>query len=291
MHKFVVFDNNAYKAINQERLKRIISAERDLGIVPLASLVVLQELLARVRDSDEKIRARNRWAIKKLEQHCLVIRDSNSKINFLNPVDSQVYHLLNGDQHPRDIEMLKLFEDMVSAVVLTDFGDPLSQMSNDLDKIEKIVEQIEKDYVTMLNAITKGKRQPNQMKRNLDYASHIVHRVQAFYGCQFPPQKIIPHIISVAKITSIGFALQDLILEDIRLKGVSPANHGNSIWDEEVVSSTSIYTTINGSSILLVTQEGLLLAAAKSAQATDHVCNVASYEQSLGLPVWKASQT
>ena len=92
-HGFVVFDNNVYKRIRPDRLERIVAAERDRGIVALASLVVVQELLGRVRDADPKKRGPNRAAMRKLGQHCRTTADGKTSINFLSPVDSQVYHL------------------------------------------------------------------------------------------------------------------------------------------------------------------------------------------------------
>lgn len=142
-HGFVVFDNNAYKGISSDRLERILVAERDHGIVPLASLVVLQELLARVRDADKQTRGRNRAAIRKLGQHCRTTHDDRTSINFLSPVDSQVYHLLAGGQHPSDAEMFDAFGDMVRAVTEASSDDPLSAISDDLDGIKKIVALVE----------------------------------------------------------------------------------------------------------------------------------------------------
>ncbi len=57
MHGSVVFDNNAYKTGRTPTGSRgIIAAEREHGIVALASVAVLQEMLARVRDADVRLR-------------------------------------------------------------------------------------------------------------------------------------------------------------------------------------------------------------------------------------------
>jgi len=286
MHGFTVFDNNAYKGVRPDRLDRIVKAEMREGIVPLASIVVLQELLARVRSPDPREAGRNRSAIRKLGVHCLVRAPASPRINFLIPVDSQIQRLLSGKAHPRDTEMLDAFGDMVRVVTEANANDPLPEIAHDLSAIEAGVAKVERAYVDALQLVAVSELQPNRMKRNLEYAARIAQRAKEFYGISFSPIEIVANVIDIAKITSVGFALRDAIIQEIHAKGGGHAQHGNSVWDEEVVSSTSSYTAINGKTVILVTEEKRLLVAAGVADASDRVCDVATYEELLGLPRW-----
>ena len=288
MHGFTVFDNNAYKSVRPDRLNRIMDAEKQARVVPLASVVVLQEMLARVRSVNPRERGQNRAAIRKLGVHCLATGAGQPRINFLSPVDSHVQRLLSGKQHPRDAEMFDAFGDMVRVIIEADADAPLNDISADLTAIEQLVVRVEGNYIDQLTRAVQANAQPNQMKRNLDYAARIAARAQAFYGSQFSPFDIVGKTIDMAKITSVGFALQDAIVEEIRTRGGGQAQHGNSAWDEEVVSSTSSYSTINGKTVILVTEEKRLLAAAQAAQAADRVVDLAAYEKLIGLSGWSA---
>ncbi len=286
VHGFTVFDNNAYKAVRPDRLTRIAEAERREEIIPLASLVVLQELLARVRSRNPRERGQNRSAVRKLGVHCLIRTPGPTHINFLSPVDSQVQRLLSGERHPRDAEILDAFDDMVRVVTDADADEPLPEIADDLIAIEAGVAKVESEYIGELKLAAASAVQPNQMKRNLEYAARIARRAYDSYSIRFSPVEIVENIIDIAKITSVGFALRDAIVEEIHAKGGGHAQHGNSVWDEEVVSSTSSYTTINEKTVILVTEEKRLLVAASLADASDRVCDVAAYEKLLGLPLW-----
>ncbi|MDP9203433.1 MAG: hypothetical protein M3P26_16100 [Gemmatimonadota bacterium] len=289
MHGYVVFDNNAYKRLSQERLDRIIAAERKHRIIPLANIAVLQELLARARDVGPEQRGRNRAAIRKLGQHCRSTRAGQTVLNFLGHLESQVYRLFTGVLEPGDAQIFDQLGEIVRVVTEAGNDDPLVSISKALDLFEQNVSTVEREYVACLKEAPKVDIQPNQMKRNLDYANSAVTRTQKFYQCRFSREDIMSRIIDLAKLTSIGFMLRNSVVEEIRTKGGGHGQHGNTVWDEEVVSSTSIYTTIAGKSVLLVTEEARLLAVAAQAKAADHVCDIATYEKMLGLPIWPSA--
>jgi len=289
MHGYVIFDNNAYKRITGGRLDRIIAAERENNIIPLANIAVLQELLARARDVEPEQRGRNRAAIRKLGQHCRSTRNGRTVINFLGHLESQVYRLFTGEVAPGDTQLFDHLGDVVRVVTEAGNDDPLLAISEELDLFEQNVASIENEYVTRLKEAPRSDIQPNQMKRNLDYAHSAVARTQEFYRCRFSPEDIMLSMIDLAKLTSIGFMLRDSVVEEVRMKGGGHAQHRNTVWDEEVVSSTSIYTTVAGKSVLVVTEEVRLLAVAAQVKAADHVCDIATYEKMLGLPIWPST--
>jgi hypothetical protein len=289
MPGYTVFDNNAYKRVHPERLERLIAAERDHAIVPMANVIVLQEMLARVRDPDLRVRGRNRAAIRKMGQHCRAIRvDGGVSINFLAPTDSQVYQLLAGKAHPHDREMCDTFAEMIRVVSAAGADSKLLDIADDLARIEAMVAHIEAEYVARLRAAATATAEPQRTKRNLAYANIIALRAGRLYGRRFTAEEIIAdlRIIQIAKLTEIGFTLQDSIIAEVRRNGGGHDQHANSAWDEEVVSSTSIYARVNGRPVRLVTEEKRLLAAAESAKAAGRVCDVAAYEAFLGLPPW-----
>ena len=286
MIAFVVFDNNAYKCAHSDRMQRIMAAERALGVKPLANLVVLQELLARARDSDLRERGRNRSAIRKLGEHCRGDRNGQTVIDFFTHVEGQVYRMLAGEEHPGDREAFDAFGDLVRVVSQALLDDDLAEIAEDLEAIEELVQRAETEYVSLLAKAIDADVQPNPMTRNLDYAAEKARRAEALYGRRFTPEQIFAQVLNIAKTTSIAFAVRDGLVKEVRDKRGGHTNHGNTVWDEEVVSSTSMYTTIQGSPVVLVTEERRLLAAAAQAGAGDRVMDLAGYETRLNLSPW-----
>ena len=289
MHGYTVFDNNAYKRASVERIRRLAEAERSKRIVGLASVVVLQEMLARARDANMERRSVNRAAIRKLGLHCAVPRAGKTIVNFITHTDGQVFQLLRGFLHPSDSEMFEQLGELVGTVTEAQSDDSLAEISDRLAAIESTVTNVEAAYVAGLGRVWEYTAESNQMKRNLDYAAEIVRRTASYYGEDFAPTDVMPRIIEIAKSTSIGFALRDSVVAEVRAKRGGHGQHANTVWDEEVVSSTSMYTTVRGKTLLLVTEEERLLKAAAAAGASDRVCRLADYELRLGLPPWESA--
>jgi hypothetical protein len=68
--------------------------------------------------------------------------------------------------------------------------------------------------------------------------------------------------------------LRDAVIAEVREKRGGHGQHKNTVWDEEIVCSTSAYSEIAGKTILLVTREDKLITAAAAADATGRVCSV-----------------
>lgn len=283
MHGYVVFDNNAYQATGSERLDRIMAAERAQGVHAMANLTVLQEMLAQARQPKVRDRGRDRSGIKKLGRHCRVEHEYRVEVRFITHVEGQVYRALAGEQHPRDGEMFDAFADMVRVVSHAESDDPLDEIADDLTQIEELVTRQEASYVEHLAALIDVPKDPNPMRRNLDFATEIATRTQKMYGRAFSPMDILQRIIDIAKISSLAFALRDAVVAEVRAKRGGYAQHANTLWDEQVVCSTSTYSTLGGQSVLLVTEEPRLHDAAHTAGAADLVCSLADYERLLGL--------
>ena len=283
MHGYVVFDNNAYQATSPARLNRIMEAECAHGVRAMANLTVLQEMLAKARQPNARDRGRDRSGIKKLGLHCRAKQGDRVEVRFITHLEGQVYRALAGEEHPRDGEMFDAFADMVRVVSHAESDAPLDEISDDLTKIEELVTQQEAAYVEHLAAMIGAPRDPNQIRRNLDFAAEIAARTQMMYGRAFSPMDIVQRIIDIAKISSVAFALRDAVVAEVRAKRAGYAQHANTLWDEQVVCSTSTYSTLGGKSVLLVTEEPRLREAAQTAGAADLVCSLAVYERKLGL--------
>jgi hypothetical protein len=285
MAQCVVFDNNAYKRLSRARLARIIEAEKARGITALASMAVLQELLARTRDSDSDQRIMNRAAVRKMSEHCRATRGGKIVINFISHTDCQVHRLLTGHEHPNDADLFDRAGELVRVVSQTNADDPLVEIAEDLKAIEQHVARVQAGYVADLEKIAKEKSagEPNPIKRNLEYAAGIVRRTEAQYGVRFDDEQVTTVLVEVMKFTSIAFTVRGDVQSAVKRKGGGHGQHHNTVWDEEIVAATSIYTTINGNSVLVVTEEDLLIEAAAKAGAGDRIIRIAAYESHLGL--------
>jgi hypothetical protein len=290
MHGYAIFDNNAYKRAGSARMDRIRAAEQSHGVVALANVVVIQELLARVRDKDAERRGMNRAAVKKLVRHCSTVRPDGIQLHFVTHLDGQVYRRLTGENPPDDEEMFANFRELVRVVAESERDAPLTEIAESLDAIERHVEGKEREYVSQVEAAAKALSEPNQMKRNLDYASNLATRALSHYGRSLSPEHIVQAIIPIAQVSSVTFALRDTIIQEVRAKGGGQLQHRNTIWDEEIVASTSMYSTIRRKPILLVTTEARLVAAAARASAGDRVVDLDAYERVMGLDPWTSQR-
>ena len=223
MHGYAIFDNNAYKRTGPARLERIKAAEQDHGIVALANVVVIQEMLARVRHKDDERRGMNRAAVKKLVRHCSAVRGDQIELHFVTHLDGQVYRRVTGEDPPGDEEMFTNFRELVRVVAEAERDAPLSEIAEHLDEIEKHGEHKECDYVVGIEAASKAVGGSNQMKRNLEHAKHLAIRALSLYGRAISPERLITAILPIAQVSSITFALRDSVIEEVRSKGGGPA--------------------------------------------------------------------
>ncbi len=286
MHGYVIFDNNAYKRIGLAHLDRIRAAEQGCGVVALANVAVVQEMLARVRHTNHERRGMNRAALKKLVRHCSTVTGEQVELHFVTHLDGQVYQKVTGEAAPGDDEMFASFRELCRVVAEAERDSPLSEIADQLDEIERHVEYKEREYVSSIEMAGKAVVESSQVKRNLEYANRLVIRALSLYGRTISPERLITAIIPVAQVSSITFALRDGVVDEVRSKGGGQLQHRNTVWDEEIVASTSLYSTIRGKSIVLVTTEGRLVAAAIRAGAGDRVVDVDAYEELLGLDPW-----
>ncbi len=286
MHGYVIFDNNAYKRIGLARLERIRAAEQGSGVVALANVAVIQEMLARVRHTNPERRGMNRAALKKLVRHCSTVTAEQIELHFVTHLDGQVYRKVTGESAPGDHEMFASFRELCRVVAGAERDSPLGEIADQLDEIERHVESKEREYVSSIETAAKAVVESNQMKRNLEYANRLVIRALSLYGRTISPERLITAIIPVAQVSSITFALRDGVIEEVRSKSGGQWRHRNTVWDEKIVASTSLYSTIRGKAIVLVTTEARLVEAAVRAGAGDRVVDVDGYEDVLGLDPW-----
>jgi hypothetical protein len=282
----VVFDNNAYKDAGPDRIAEIVEREKQLGVTALASVAVVQELLARVRDPNERERGRNRAAVRKLASHCRADRDGRPIINFVSHTECQIFRLFMGHSHSTDAGVFDDLGAMIGAVVESDRDDPLKPHNNYLGMIEANVAKVEHGYVEQLKSLAAEEVPLDQsrMRRNLDYAEKVIRVSEQLYGVSYGDgPAIVQRIMDVAKLTSLGFALSDHVATTVKERRGGFAQHKNTAWDVEIVSATSIYTTINGEPIVVVTHENMLLEVAAKEGLEERVMNLESYERLLGI--------
>lgn len=278
---FVVFDNNAYQAVSPERLGRIRSAEAERGIQPMANLTVVQELLARVRQPIARDRGRDRAALRKLGEHCRVVREGRIEVRFLTHLEGQIFRLLTGTPHESDARGYNLFAELIRIASEAGSDGSLAEIGDDLDAIESLVSAREAEYVARLEQLSRLEGDPNSMRRNLEFAAEMARRAEVMYGQTFTAENVVQRVIDIAKISSVAFALRDGIVAEVRAKGGAFAQHANSVWDEQVVCSTSAYSAIAGKRVVLVTEETRLRVAAAQADSARLVCSLDDYESEI----------
>jgi hypothetical protein len=185
-HGFTVFDNNAYKHVQPARLARIVAAERERGIVALASVTVVQELLARAQHLDPKTRSPNRAAIRKLATHCGIQHEGRNSVRFMMHTDSQVYRLLTGEIPAEDVGAFDRLQDLIRGVVEAGNDGPVDALAHALRLFETEVARVEAIYVAHLATAVDSPVDANLRRRNLDYANALIARAEKQYGPYLP---------------------------------------------------------------------------------------------------------
>ena len=186
--------------------------------------------------------------------------------------------MLTGVPHNSDADGFDTFAELIRIVSEAKADADLAEIRDDLAAIEALVAAREVEYVVKLEQLMRQEGEPNRMRRNLEFAAEMAARTQALYGRPFAPQDVVQRVIDIAKISTIAFALRDMIVGEVREKCGAFAQHGNSVWDEQVLCSTSTYSAVGGKRVLLVTEELRLRAAAAHAGAGDLVCSLRDYE-------------
>lgn len=69
--RHVQYDNNVYSGVNIESLRRIVTRERQLSILPFANPYVLRELMLHLYDTADEGFGRSLMAVRKLFGHCI----------------------------------------------------------------------------------------------------------------------------------------------------------------------------------------------------------------------------
>ena len=288
----VVFDNNAYSGVGFERLRRIQTAEVARSVRPLASLVVAQELLAGVLDSDDDRRTRTRRALVRLWSHCQDVIDGRPIIRFIADIDSQIRKLHMGEQET-DRELVDSFGSIVGEVGeilssdlsadLSDFDEYLNFVSNHVAERETMYKR---DMRAVANEINDGIRsilQYRAMAPMLLIERAISDPVQLEIALDPYRSDLIP---VVSKLCAIGLDLHVETLSTIQRENASRVDP-NTLWDEEICCATSLHSTINQSTVVLVTEEKKLRSSAAVAGAGDRVVSLCKYEYLLALEPWQ----
>ncbi len=284
--RFVVFDNNAYSGIGSKRLQAIIAAEKEEGIQPLASLVVAQELLAGVRDPDDRRRGRNRNALARLREHCGDWSGQRPIIRFVSDTDSQILHLLLGPAAGSTSDLFDEFGGLIGAVVDEGLTTSLDSYAAEIDEVARHVSSKENDYVqamdSLANAIHAGELSTDQYR---ELAPRLLVQRAMFreQAATYDENRVAEAVNLVKAFCAVGLALHWQTLEKV-MGGKNISSDANTLWDEEITCATSAITYISGGSVFLVTEEGNLLAAAASVGAADRVMKIRDYETLLGIP-------
>jgi len=202
MHGYAIFDNNVYKGTGRARLERIRAVEKRHGVVALANVVVVQEMLARVRHTDQERRGMNRAAVKKLVAHCSAATGEQVELHFVTHLDGQVNRILTGEDAPGNEEMFANFKELVRVVAESERDAPFTEIAEHLDEIEKHVDRKEREYVSNIEAAAIVVAEPDEMKRNLDYARYLAVRALALHGREIDPEKHITAIIPLKSALS-----------------------------------------------------------------------------------------
>lgn len=281
----VVFDNNAYSGTGAARLQRIMAAEAALGVCPLASLAVAQELLAGVRDADERRRRRTRAALARLCEHCGDKTGEQPVVRFLADVDSQISQLVRGTAPPVGTGLLEIFGGLVGAVVDAGPEASLDEYAEDLDLVADHVRARESEYASSMRVLADTIFQGQitlEGYRALAPRLLVLRAIAREPDLVHDPERVAAAVALVNGVCAVGLELH-LSTVQLVMAGKNIDADANTLWDEEISCATSVQTCIEGARVLLVTEEGKLRRAAAAVGAGDRVISIADYEKLLGL--------
>lgn len=285
---WVVYDTNSYRELSPARFTKLHKCELRRGIDALASYWVATELLSHMAKSTDKA-FRSSWAaLRRLWRHCA---PDGRNIQWLADSEAHVCHTLFGIDIPGRKAEAAVYGLLVGSIANAASAADWKHLQPALDGLAAHVEQIEQQFrddvwnyvIVSVNpnatswapsAATSALRAQlaavfsSNQGRDLS-AQMFVRKAAADAQLTLTPQEVAEKAQEVRRAFPIPVEYYNAVLLKIVQSGLDldDKTNRNAIWDVQIAFSASPAASLQGAPVWVVTTDGLLLEAAKSADA------------------------
>jgi hypothetical protein len=300
----VVFDTNVYRGIRLTDLEDLEADSKGHGIIAGVSFWVAQELLFHVATPADPAFGSAWSAVRKLVRHCAQFDGAQLVIPFVDTHDT-VNRLLF-DRSTASQEEADAYGWLLIQVANAKTANELLAHRDALSQVRKTVSAAETSFVEGMwetiilrlapNAESWGAliRDAGLRARLRDWFKSSVSLAQAAealvdistkrHGLALDPAQRAAVIETALRLFPTPMHVLRLLVRKIALEAynLSKPEHSNSLWDLQIAYTTSLHVVVEGAPLWVITNDGLLLQAAREAATTSVFRSVSFFRELVG---------
>jgi hypothetical protein len=293
-----IFDTNILRSLSDEKFAQINEREVKFGVRQFADPWTLMELIAHLRSIDDSAYHPCRAALRRCAERSLAPLMEPHRI--VEPAEVQVSRTVFGNAIPWLEENFAALIELSRSIAFSESADNLAVFSEDIESIAQHVEEKEGWFTQYFGDLrqqvfeaakshTKGEMHAvvRSFTRSAEMfrcdAEALVKRAYRHADQQPPdplPSVLINRVLATSQHSSaaVGLLLERIICDNANLE---KSHIRNLLWDQEVAGSMG--QTIDGLSVLLVTNDKFFAEAAKISGNEAAVFTLKEYLSQLGL--------
>ena len=313
--RVVAFDTNAYRALTYDanpveavrRTERLLDAERAGGIRPLASTVVLMELLAHLGSPEDPSYEACKSAICAAARHCRMHFASGEYHVAIRPGTDLQLCIALWDEWP---DALSHSDDMIRAIALRISEDPsevaMEQMRPDLRRVSEVMVKTERTFAEGTRAYLMPQIEASakelglaadtgdlrtaslayletEQARELVAEAHVL-RARDHTAIEETAEETRERARFVAKDFEAGIRLYVAMMKKILRSNWDLTKGGkgaNLLWDMQVAFLVGKNFTVQGRPVSLVSGDRAIVDAASEAGLGEDVMSLDAYRERL----------
>jgi hypothetical protein len=305
---FVVFDTNAYRSTSDHDLGAIRDLERSKSVVGMASYWVVFELLAHVADPGDPSYGFALAGVRRLARHAAQYDGQRHILRLLADSEDHVFRALFGYQIPNRANAAETFGRLVGAVADGKSPTDWSAFQPQLDALKSYVAATEAQFAADVfdnvvkahwpkaqswSDVASDPKMKNDLiaylstpQANAAAAGALVIKAASEISHQLSPEEASRFVTKVLELFPAPIAFYNAFLKKVATGyDLSVSKNVNSLWDMQVVFSTSMEATIGGAPIWIVTSDKAVLSAAVDAHMGSRVMTLSNYRSALSLDI------
>jgi hypothetical protein len=299
--RIVILDTNVYRQVAyggdvdivRQRFQRLRSEEREHGVQALAHALVVLELLARLADPTTPNYAVVKAAIVGLFEHCHMTAEGERHLAVVPDPDSQLCVSLYGEHPDALVGGLNVLQSLVKLIAEDPSERHLDQMRSDLQALQRIVIEREREFVRDLkvqigedpdsNEWRPLKDNPEERARLMAYLEGTEAEMQVMRSFVLRAQRLLGRNETPEDVDSKAAFLLRHLRVPVRIfnQWVLHPSRANTLWDLHICFSVGRDNTINNRPIWFVTGEKKLKAAAEAVVSDTLVLSYDEYRKHL----------
>ncbi len=293
-----IFDTNILRSLSDEKFAQINEREVKFGVRQFADPWTLMELIAHLCSTNDPAYYKRRAALRRCAKRSLAPLMEPPRI--VEPAEVQISRTVFGNAIPWLEDNFFALIELARSIAFSDNTDNLAVFSKDIKSIaqhieakekwftqyfgdlrQQVLEETKSHTTSEMHAVVRSFTRSEELLR-CD-AEALVKRAYHQAEQQLPdplPCFLVNRVLTTSKqsSTAVGLLLKKIICDNVNLE---KSHIRNLLWDQEVAGN--IGQTIEGLSVLLVTDDKFFVEAAQIGGNKAAVCILTEYLSLLGL--------